>query len=157
MEKDDFRCQLSFGEDVFGAPRWRDLVGADLADAYAEQGAVPVMLDEHGAPVKRNFVHVEDLVDAILLALDHPAARSQTFNICMDEPVDYAELGAYLAESRGLPTVEIRTPYHSTWLDNAKSKFLLGWRPRYDLERMVAEAWGYERGTDEPRVVWYPG
>ena len=55
--------------------------------------------------MKRNFVHVEDLVDAILAALDNPAARRQTFNICMDEPVDYGELGAYLAESRGLPTV----------------------------------------------------
>ncbi len=29
MEKDDFRYQLSFGEDVFGGPRWRDLVGAE--------------------------------------------------------------------------------------------------------------------------------
>ena len=123
MEKDDFRYQLSFGEDVFGAPRWRDLVGAEQADAYVERGAVPVMLDEDGRPVKRNFVHVEDLVDAILAALDQPAARRQTFNICMDEPVDYGELGAYLAESRGLPTVEIRTPYHSTWLDNTKAKF----------------------------------
>ncbi len=28
MEKDDFKYQLSFGEDVFGGPRWRDLVGA---------------------------------------------------------------------------------------------------------------------------------
>ena len=33
MEKDDFRYQLSFGEDVFGGPRWRDLVGAEAADA----------------------------------------------------------------------------------------------------------------------------
>ena len=157
MEKDDFRYQLSFGEDVFGGPRWRDLVGAEQADAYVEREAVPVMLDEDGRPVKRNFVHVEDLVDAILAALDQPAARRQTFNICMDEPVDYGELGAYLAESRGLPTVEIRTPYHSTWLDNAKAKFLLGWRPRYDLERLVEEAWSYERDPDEPRIVWYPG
>ncbi len=157
MEKDDFRYQLSFGEDVFGGPRWRDLVGAEQADAYVEQGAVPVMLDGEGRPVKRNFVHVEDLVDSILAALDEPAARRQTFNICMDEPVDYGELGAYLAESRGLPTVGIRTPYHSTWLDNAKAKFLLRWSPRYDLERLVEEAWSYERGPDEPRVVWYPG
>ena len=157
MEKDDFRYQLSFGEDVFGGPRWRDLVGAEQADAYVEQDAVPVMLDEEGRPVKRNFVHVEDLVDAILAVLDQPAARRQTFNICMDEPVDYGELGAYLAESRGLPTVEIRTPYHSTWLDNAKAKLVLGWRPRYDLERLVEEAWSYERDPDEPRVVWYPG
>jgi hypothetical protein len=56
-------------------------------------------------------------------------AQQQTFNICMDEPVDYGELGSYPMESRGLPTVAIQTPYHSTWLDNAKAKFLLGWRP----------------------------
>ena len=38
-------------------------------------------------------------------AIDHPAARQQTFNVCMDEPVDYGELGAYLHETRGLPPV----------------------------------------------------
>jgi nucleoside-diphosphate-sugar epimerase len=157
MDKDDFRYQLSFGDDVFGAPRWRDLVGDERADAYVERGAVPVMLDGDGRPLKRNFVHVEDLVDAIVAALDQPAARRETFNICMDEPVDYGELGAYLAHSRGLPTVEVPTTYHSTWLDNAKAKLLLGWRPRYDLERLVEEAWSYERGPDDPRVVWYPG
>jgi nucleoside-diphosphate-sugar epimerase len=157
MEKDDFRYQLSFGEDVFGGPRWRDLVGADQADAYAASGTIPVMLDEQGRPVKRNFVHVNDLADAILLAIGNPAARRQTFNIAMDEPVDYGELGAYLAQSRGLPTVGIRTPYHSTWLDNTKAKFLLGWRPRYDLRRMADEAWSYQRAPGDPRVIWYPG
>ena len=132
------------------------LVGAERADAYAASGTVPVMLDEQGRPVKRNFVHVDDLADAILAALDHPARR-QTFNICMDEPVDYGELGAYLTQSRGLPSVGVRTPYHSTWLDNAKAKFLLGWRPRYDLRRMADEALSYQRAPDDPRVIWYPG
>jgi len=45
MEKDDFKYQLSFGEDVFGGPRWRDLVGVQKADEYIRSGAVPVMLD----------------------------------------------------------------------------------------------------------------
>ncbi len=157
MEKDDFRYQLSFGEDVFGGPRWRDLVGAERADAYVASGTVPVMLDPQGQPVKRNFVHVEDLVDAILAALDNPAARRQTFNVCTDEPVDYGELGAYLSASRGLPTVDVPTPFHSTWLDNAKAKLLLGWRPQHDLRRLVDEAWAYERAADDPRTVWYPG
>ena len=157
MEKDDFKYQLSFGEDVFGGPRWRDLVGAEQADAYVESQTVPIMLDEDGRPVRRNFVHVDDLVDAILAAIDCPAARKQTFNVCMDEPVDYGELGAYLAESRGLPTVGIPTPYFSTWLDNAKAKFLLGWRPKYDLKKMTDAAWDYQRPAHEPRVVWYPG
>jgi nucleoside-diphosphate-sugar epimerase len=157
MEKDDFKYTLSFGEDVFGGPRWRDLVGAEEADAYLERQTIPIMLDPEGRPVKRNFVHLDDLVDAILAAIDNPAARRQTFNICMNEPVDYGELGAYLTESRGFPTVRIPTPYFSTWLDNAKAKFLLGWQPQYDLQRMTDAAWDYERPADEPRVVWYPG
>lgn len=157
MEKDDFKYQLSFGEDVFGGPRWRDLVGAERAEVYVRSQTIPVMMDSDGKPVKRNFVHVNDLVDAVLMALDHPAARQQTFNICMDEPVDYGEAAAYLAASRGLPSVAIETPYHSTWLDNTKAKFLLGWRPQYDLKRMIDAAWDYQRAADDPRIIWYPG
>ncbi|MEO9176404.1 MAG: NAD(P)-dependent oxidoreductase [Gaiellales bacterium] len=157
MEKDDFRYVLSFGEDVFGGPRWRDLVGHEQADAYVASRTVPIMLDGDGRPLKRNFVHVEDVVDAILAAIDSPAAHRQTFNICMDEPVDYGELGAYLAESRGLPSIGIRTAHHSTWLDNTKAKFLLGWRPRYTMRTLTDAAWDYRRRPDDPRVVWYPG
>jgi len=157
MEKDDFKYQLSFGEDVFGGPRWRDLVGLEQADQYARTQTIPVMLDPNGKPVKRNFVHVEDLVSAILCAIDSPQARQQTFNICMDEPVDYGAMGDYLAQTRGLPTVDIVTLYYSTWLDNAKAKFLLDWRPVYDLRRMIDAAWDYQRTPDDPRKVWYPG
>ena len=157
MEKDDFRYQLSFGDDVFGGPRWRDLVGAAAADRCIAAGTVPVMLDPDGAPVLRNFVHAEDLTDAILAAIDHPKAKRQVFNICMDEPVDYRKLAEHLKRTRGLPSVDVPTPYRSTWLDNAKAKFLLGWRPRYDLARMADEAFDYRRGADDPRKVWYPG
>ena len=157
MEKDDFKYQLSFGADVFGGPRWRDLVGAEKADEYVNTGAVPVMLDPDGQPVQRNFVHVDDLADAILAAIDHPRARGQTFNICMDEPVDYRALAEYLKQTRGCPSVDVATPYRSTWLDNAKAKFLLGWRPRYDLRRLTDEAFDYRRDPSDPRKVWSPG
>jgi nucleoside-diphosphate-sugar epimerase len=157
MEKDDFKYQLSFGEDVFGGPRWRDLVGHEKADEYVKTQTIPIMIGADGKPVKRNFVHVEDLVSAILCAIDAPAARQQTFNICMDEPVNYGEVGKYLAQTRGLPTVEIQTPYYSTWLDNTKAKFLLDWRPEYDLKKMIDSAWDYQRAPDDPRIIWYPG
>ena len=74
MEKDDFKYTQSFGDDVFGGPRWIDLVGKDRAAEYRKTGAVPLMLDTDGAPMRRNFVHVEDLVEAIVTALDHPAS-----------------------------------------------------------------------------------
>lgn len=157
MAQDDFKYQLSFGEDVFGGPRWRDLVGAQAADEYVRTQTIPIMLDPDGAPVKRNFVHVEDLVSAILCALDNPKARQQTFNISMDEPVDYGAVASYLAASRHLPSVPVKTPYHSTWLENSKAKFLLGWRPEYDLKKMIDAAWSYERAPNDPRQVWYPG
>lgn len=157
MEKDDFKYSLSFGEDVFGGPRWRDVVGAKRAEEYVKSGAVPVMLDPKGKPVQRNFVHVSDLVSAILRALDHPKAHQQTFNICMDEPVDYRHVADYLKETRGLPSVEIETSFWSNWLDNTKAKFLLGWRPAFDLKRLIEEAWNYQRGESDPRRVWYPG
>jgi UDP-glucose 4-epimerase len=157
MEKDDLRFHLSFGTDVFGAPRWRELVSPADADAHERTHTIPVLVDADGKPVKRNFVHVDDLVSAILAAIDHPKARQQTFNVCMDEPVDYGALGAYLTESRRLPAVTIRAPFHSTWLDNSKAKFLLGWRPAYDLKRLIDAAWSYRRAPDAPRVVWYPG
>jgi nucleoside-diphosphate-sugar epimerase len=53
--------------------------------------------------------------------------------------------------------VSIKTPYHSTWLDNAKAKFLLGWKPGFDLPRLIEEAWAYQRTKADQRTVWYPG
>jgi nucleoside-diphosphate-sugar epimerase len=157
MEKDDFKYQLSFGDDVFGGPNWGELVGREKAAEYVRAGTVPVMLDPAGRPVKRNFVHVSDLVAAISSAVDQPKARQQTFNVCMDEPVDYGQLAAYLQQTRGLPSVPVPTPYHSTWLDNTKAKFLLDWRPLFDLKRMTDAAFDYQRSADDPRKIWYPG
>jgi UDP-glucose 4-epimerase len=157
MEKDDFRCTLSFGEDVFGRPRWCDVVGEEKASGYREAGTVPVLLDSDGQPIQRNFVHVEDLVTAILSSIDHPKAHQELFHICMDEPVNYRVVADHLKATRDLDSVDIETTFHSTWLDNTKAKFLLGWRPQYDLARLVDEAWDYERHDDDPRKVWYPG
>jgi nucleoside-diphosphate-sugar epimerase len=157
MEKDDFKYTLSFGDDVFGGPVWKDLVPPADAARYRADGTIPRLLDADGAPMKRNFVHVDDLVSALLIALDHPRARQQLFNLCMDEPVDYAEVAVYLKATRGLASVDIPSAYHSNWLDNSKAKDFLGWRPRYDLKRLIDEAWDYQRSSEDPRKVWYPG
>src|SRR5258708_11894325 len=75
VEKDDFKYQLSFGEDVFGGPRWRGFVGSEIADQYVQTQTIPVMLDERGKPVQRNFVHVDDLESAKVCAIDSPETR----------------------------------------------------------------------------------
>ncbi|HEY6632422.1 MAG TPA: NAD(P)-dependent oxidoreductase [Rhizobiaceae bacterium] len=157
MEKDDFRYTLSFGDDLFGGPDWKAMVPRADAERYRQRGTVPLLKDADGRPLKRNFVHVDDLVSAILSAIDNPGARRQLFNICMDRPVDYGELADYLARTRGLDSIEIPSGYHSNWMDNSKARYLLDWQPRYDLEKLVDTAWAYERGAEDPRVVYYPG
>jgi UDP-glucose 4-epimerase len=157
MEKDDFRYHLSFGDDVFGVPLWREIVGATLADEYIRTRTVPVMLDAKGESMRRNVIHLNDLVDAMFKALDNPAAHQQTFNICMDEPIDYRSVGNYLSVTRDCQTVDIESDYHSTWLDNSKAKFLLDWRPQYNMERLIDEAFNYKPDGDSPRTLQYRG
>jgi nucleoside-diphosphate-sugar epimerase len=157
MEKDDFRYTLSFGDDVFGGPVWKDLVPAQDAARYHADGAIPCLHDKNGQPLKRNFVHVGDLTDAILAALDNPKARQQLFNVCMNRPIDYGELAAYLQATRGLSAIRIDSALHSNWLDNNKARFLLDWEPSYDMTKLVEEAWNHERLADDPRKIWYPG
>lgn len=157
MEKDDFRHTLSFGDDVFGGPDWKTLVPTTDATRYAREGTVPLLRDADGRPLKRNFVHVDDLVSAMLAAIDNPRAKRQLFNICMDRPVDYGEVADFLARTRGLDSVDIPSQFHSNWMDNSKARYLLDWRPGYDLELLIDSAWKYERSQNDPRMVWYPG
>lgn len=157
MEKDDFKYSLSFGDDVFGGPDWKTMVPESDAGRYAEDGTVPLLRDADGRPLRRNFVHVDDLVSAILAAIDNPRAKRQLFNICMDRPVDYGEVAVYLAETRGLASIDVPSQFHSNWMDNSKAKSLLDWQPLYNLEMLVDTAWQYERLQSDPRIVWYPG
>ena len=156
MEKDDFRHVLSFREQ-FGGPLWSDFFSAADLARLAQADNVPLLHDAHGRPLKRNFIHVSDLVRAILVALDNPAATGELFNIAMTEPVDYGRVAALLQASQGLEPVAVPTPYFSNWLDSAKAGHRLGWRPLIDLEQLIERAWSYVRAPDDPRIVWYPG
>ncbi len=157
MDKDDFKYSLSFGDDVFGGPRWCDLVSPEEAKQHYENSTIPIMQDPDGNPVSRNFVHVDDLVAAILISLEHPAARQQLFNISMNEPVNYQAAADYLKKTRQLDSVGVKTEFFSTWLDNTKAQHRLAWRPEYDLAKLIDSSWDFVRASDDERKIYYPG
>jgi nucleoside-diphosphate-sugar epimerase len=157
MEKDDFKFALSFGADQFGGPDWDTLIAPALRKDYAGTNAVPVLIDKDGNSLKRNFVHLDDLVSAIVMAIDHPATRQQLFNIAMTEPVDYEVVGAHLQKTHGMRPVRIETPYVSNLLDNAKARLRLGWTPKVDTATLCDRAFTYERAPGDERKIWYPG
>ncbi len=157
MEKDDFKKSLSFGDDCFGGPKWKTLVPDAQAKKYAENNVTPIMSDQNGNAIKRNFVHVSDLSIAIGLAIDNQNTKHQLFHICMNRPVDYQELADYIKKSKGYDAVQVKTEYHSTWMDNSKAKLFLGWEPKYDLEKLVDESFFYQREPNDPRIIYYKG
>lgn len=157
MEKDDFHYSLKVGPEQFGGPAWTDLMDAEDAQRCISENIVPILCNIDGQPIQRNFVHVDDLVSAIICSLEHPKARQELFHVCMNEPVDYAFVASYLRETQGLDHILVRTDKHSTWLDNTKIKLLLGWRPQYDCQRLVDEAWSFDRAENDQRKIWYPG
>lgn len=157
MEKDDFRYTLSFGDDQFGGPVWRELVPTADAERYHAAQTIPVLHDVDGRPLRRNFVHASDLVSAMLIALTHERAGGELFNICMTRPVDYGEVAEYLSQTRGFDSIRIDSKFYSNWMDNAKAQHFLNWAPEYDLAQLIEDAWTYKRARDDPRRVWYPG
>ena len=141
MEKDDFKYSLSFGDDVFGGPDWKTLVPKADADALRE--------GRHGAaaPRRRRTAAPPQLRPRRRSRRRDPRgdrqsarARQQLFNICMDRPVDYGEVAAYLKQTRGLGSVDIPSGYHRPgWTTPRRSTCSTG-SPRYDLARLIDEA-----------------
>ncbi len=55
---------------------------------------------EDGAQ-RRDFVHVKDVADAFVLALDRPEAAGGVFNIASGQPVSITEVGEQIARAMG--------------------------------------------------------
>lgn len=118
---------------------------------------VPLMLGRYGGPLRRDFLRVDDLVSARLAALDTPSATRRLFNISMNQPMNYGRAAALLMQTGGLERVDIAISFRSNWISNARAWAELVWHPLNDLEVLIERAWSFERSSDEPRRIWYPG
>jgi len=82
----------------------------------------------------RDFLYVDDVVAANLLAAEHPAAPGGTFNIARGEPVDLLGVLKILREATGLTTPPTFEPpragdiVHSS-ANIARATKMLGFRP----------------------------
>jgi len=96
----------------------------------------------------RDYIHVMDLADAHIKALEYLTAtqQSQIFNLgtgkgsSVQEVVDASKRASgidipveYAARRPGDPV--------AIYADNTKARELLGWEPRYGLEEIIQSAW----------------
>lgn len=95
-----------------------------------------------GTPYRMGIADARDIVQGLLLALTHPSAVGEVFNVGPASAVSFDELIPYMAKRWNLPYVTVDlplTPYrYETSVEKAKK--LLGYRPRYSVFDMVDEA-----------------
>jgi UDP-glucose 4-epimerase len=100
----------------------------------------------------RDYIHVTDLVDAHLLALDHLAAGGEnlTMNCGHSKGISVREVVQAVERATGEP-LKVRSaprrpgdpPALIAAADRIRQKF--SWAPRYDLDAMVSSALEWER------------
>jgi dTDP-L-rhamnose 4-epimerase len=115
-------------------------------------GKAPVIFED-GRQL-RDFIHVEDVADAFMLALDHPGAAGGVFNIGSGEVRSVTEVATLLAEAMGRPDLlpEIAGKARAGDIrhcipDIGKARAELGYAPRCDFKAGLEElaAWVAEQ------------
>jgi len=110
---------------------------------------------------RRDFVHVKDVARAFLLALDHPAAPGETFNIASGEERTIVEVAKAMAAAMGRPNVrpEITGRMRAGDIrhcipDLTKARRLLGYQAKEGFGQGLAELSQWvERQEAEDRVL----
>ncbi len=111
------------------------------------------MVFEDGAQ-RRDFVHVEDVAQAFVLALEHPAAAGQVYNVGSGQDRSVTEVAALLAAAMGREDLgpEITDQarlgdIRHCIADISRIRAELGYAPRRDFSEGLAElaAWVAEQ------------
>ncbi|MGB9914861.1 MAG: NAD-dependent epimerase/dehydratase family protein [Candidatus Bathyarchaeales archaeon] len=95
----------------------------------------------------RDFVHVFDVVDALMLAATSGAAVGETFNVGFGKTITIIDLAKMMLKILGLSNKTVITttnvPWkgdiNKIWFDITKVKKVLGWQPKISLEDNLRE------------------
>ena len=125
-----------------GRPEYRDL--------GRETERLAVLRDRHGRPYKKHVADVRDIVQGCQLAMGAGDVSGEIIQLAGPMPFSWDEAVPYLSERLGIPYVETRLKGDPTFyeFDLSKARRLLGFRPRYDIRRMIDDAMAYRRGED---------
>lgn len=97
--------------------------------------------NEHGRPYQMHIADTRDMVQGVQLAMTHPDAVGQVFNLGATDPVDFASLLEAMSNVTGYPIVPVNLPgqgvfYHTS---NAHIRETLGYSPQWTIAHMLAD------------------
>ena len=122
----------------------------DLAPLWQGEEHLVILKDSNGRPYKKHIADVRDIVHGCLCALDNPRAAGQTIQLGGPRPFTWDEAVSHLSNRLGIPCIEAESADTPTFyeFDLSKARQLLGFRPQYDIIRMIDDALAYRRGED---------
>ncbi|MBV9661456.1 MAG: UDP-glucose 4-epimerase GalE [Acidimicrobiales bacterium] len=102
----------------------------------------------------RDYIHVDDLADAHLKALDYLSSGGATtaFNLGTGTGSSVREVLAAAERAAGQAVPALEAPRRpgdpvALWADNTRARELLGWNPRYGLDDIVTSAYQWHKIT----------
>ncbi len=125
-----------------GTELWHDLEAAAISK---EQPCA--VTDDRGRPWLYRPVDARDVAHACVCALEAPGAVGEAFNAAAPDPIYYPEAAEIMSEVTGLPVLEWQVPVRWVFdLSITKAKTLTGYRPRWGIREMVADAVAMQKG-----------
>jgi nucleoside-diphosphate-sugar epimerase len=151
--EDDILSHLTLAEPQFGVPVWSELMSERQRGEFSGgRDAVVALRHPDGTPMRRHVVAVEDCVQAYLLALKTEGIEGETFMIAMNEPFDYVEAADYAARQLGIETIDLVDPVGKDFcIDVSKARYVLGYRPKYDIFGLIDKAVAFRRAGAKRR------
>lgn len=121
------------------------VVGHWLA-AIARRQPIRVIGD---AETTRDYVYIDDVVDAFMRLLERPSNLPETINIASGTPTSLGELMALIEQLVGDFEVAREAPrafdVHKTWLVVGRAKEVLEWSPTVSIRDGLTRTWDWIR------------
>lgn len=130
-----------------------NLIPLVMKAAAGVSASVPVFGTDYPTPDGtgiRDYVHVNDLADAHILALENVQKTNQTtiYNLGTGKGSSVKEIIDTTRLITGREIVADERPRRpgdpmAIWADNSKVRSELGWQPHYGLEEIIRTAWNW--------------
>lgn len=134
------------------------LIPIVLQVALGQREHIAIFGDDYDTPdgtCIRDYIHVEDLIDAHILALQYlkSGGQSEIFNLGSNQGFSVKEIIETAREVTGHPIpakISERRPGDPSTLIAAsdKAKKVLGWKPsRTDIQQIIKDAWNWHQNN----------
>jgi nucleoside-diphosphate-sugar epimerase len=122
----------------------------ELEQLWEGEERLVLLRDASGRSYKKQIADVRDIVHGCLSGMGRPEAAGEIVQLAGPRAFTWEEAIPFLSRRLGIPYVEARLsgpPTHYEF-DLAKSRRLLGFEPRYDIERMIDDALAFRGGAE---------